>query len=423
MSSLDSPGSLLRVERVGVQFDRAFRLLCYVLDRWCSYSGDRTACDGEPNDRLRAIYFDKCAVLVFGVWDELFRATGAKFRGKIETLTEEVEQTLVTFPCPLSDLPAKHGRGRARFSVTDRQQRPVYLGPMLRALLQSGSFDYFDISVPPEDAEQDEVRWASEDTRESPAADAWIPEPLPFTATVRPGYAITDPERFLEVFTRREILVLTQLGTGLARLGPGEIRALGTHRNKEDTVYDIEKEFGDLHRRKVWERLGNRLGSGTGFACEARELCEYLREAWRKAVYNRKDYENGRALLAAELAGDSAIHGAFLRCNQSGSAIWDNDRVRALAAVATDAHSFAKYLESLALFRDKATERVAPRQRSTRRASHLFEEAIEGLGDGLGRKLPRNVSDVFVGTSPEMRKDVCAELQSILTILANRTRV
>lgn len=80
----------VREGREGVQLERTLRALWFLLDGWCNYdgSGNRTPCEGEASkDCLRAIYFDKLAILAFRVWDESFRHTGKEFPKDLAMLT------------------------------------------------------------------------------------------------------------------------------------------------------------------------------------------------------------------------------------------------------------------------------------------------------------------------------------------------
>jgi hypothetical protein len=200
-------------------------------------------------------------MVVSRVWDEYFRRTGAKFLKDPDNADQAAQDDAVTFPCPLRETPGKHGRGLSRW---DGSSKPSYIVQILYQLQQEKILHYFDIQPSDEDPGN----------------------PANYKTVVKAGVEITDPNGFLKGFTPREVRILIDMGTALRKLGPSEIRALGTHENSEKTLVDIEKEFQDLERRLIWEEILAKLQAGESFSDEAEEFVEYAEEAWRKSVEN-----------------------------------------------------------------------------------------------------------------------------------------
>jgi hypothetical protein len=295
-----------------------FRAWSFIVHGWCKYDGDRSKVDGEPNDKLRAIQFDKLVCLVAGIWDELFRqATG---------VADDLGNSAITFPCPLAEMPGKHGRGRA---VTYGGKAPMFATSLLYELQQDGTMHLFEITPPKDDPNN--------------AGN--------YKTFIEPGVPITNRSEFLDGFTEEEKNALYDLENAIKRLGPGEIRALGTHENRAKTVEDIKREFsytsitiGELLTCK--EEL---------FAEITQRIIEYADEACRKSAGNRVDYEKAWKRLDSELV--ETVKEAFLRKHRPANEIWDNDEVGKLSNKAKKLLALARYLKALASDRGSSGSR------------------------------------------------------------------
>ncbi|HKR58257.1 MAG TPA: hypothetical protein VJS64_00885, partial [Pyrinomonadaceae bacterium] len=296
----DSPdGSFLysdlREKREGVQFERTLRGLSFVLHEWSQYTGDRKPLyelDVHPQV-LTVIQFDKLALFTFRVWNEVYRRQLRSLKPNHLQVPMGGDDA-VTFPSPFVELPGKHGRGPARFGG---KSKPIYIVDSLYALQNEGIY-YFQIT-PPTDSPKD---------------------PKDYRTIVASAERITNPNQFLSGFTSREIEILKELANALKRLGPSEIRALGTHENHHKSVEDIRKEFTDMepHRMAVVEGLqSNQL-----FRRSSKEFLEYADEAWRKSIYNRRDYAGAHQIMSTEI-GDPELRAAFGGCQSTPERIWD----------------------------------------------------------------------------------------------------
>jgi hypothetical protein len=237
---------------------------------------------------LRAIYFDKFVGLFARLWDHAHR----------ESLRHG-EETGFVHAFALEELPGKHGPGRAITRGDSRQ----YITPLLHDLESENIISYFHVEIPPGALPSDH------------------------RVEVTPAQPLTNKRQFLDGFTQQEIDALGEFAAATKRLSSEHVRALGTHRSAEATAEDIRREFRwarDLCRRAVDLLRTTRT-------CDidiAQEILEYADEAHRKAVTNRQPYEEGYAILKAELDATECSYavGAFL----PASAIWETPEVEGM---------------------------------------------------------------------------------------------
>ncbi|HEV7747698.1 MAG TPA: hypothetical protein VGO56_22050 [Pyrinomonadaceae bacterium] len=334
--------SELREGREGVQFERMLRALSFVLHQWCQFSGTRTPLYGEPaSQSLSVIQFDKLALFVFRLWNEMYHRHGVREHTANES--PAIDSRVLTFPSPFTELPGKHGRGPARF---DGKSPPIYIIDSLYALQSDGIF-YFQIT-PPADARNN---------------------PKDHRTIVTAGDVNTDTNQFLSGFNSREIEVLREMGNGLKHLGPSEVRALGTHENCQKTREDIVKEFVDMRPHRI--AVAERLGESQPFFNASREMVEYADEAWRKSKDNRRDYANAHRIMLTEI-GDPDVRSAFSGCQETTEHIWDHPTIRAYVEPAENAWSFTKCLHAISIYQREDEKAVASRQ-----ARAMWKEGIE----------------------------------------------
>jgi len=372
----------LRDLREGSQFERFLRVLWFLFDDWCTYNGVRKLCDGEDSTgHLRAIYFDKFAVLVARFWDAMFRRTGQKLKGKLEEADGATLDAVVASPCPFREVPGKHGRGLARW---DGKLAPRFLVDLLYQLRQEKILYYFDIEAPY--------------------------GPGDYRTVVKSGTPITNRTSELGGFTSREKTVLLELTNVLKKLGPGEIRALGTHSTVIKAIEDIEKEFEDLERLGVWDRLLGRLEQGMGFSQLGELLLEYAEEAWRKAAQNEDDYKTARKVAMTEAT--SELQSVILECQGEANTIWQDSKVKTLASRAKRLLALAKYVWALGQFGEHPRERsgMTPHSRAWKR----WDESCRSLSECGFTTLPTVPSEAFDGDSEVIRASVRESLTKVL---------
>ncbi|MFH1009457.1 MAG: hypothetical protein V1800_18425 [Candidatus Latescibacterota bacterium] len=306
---------------------------------------------------------------------------------------------MIRFPCPLKEVKGTHGRGRAHY---EGKGAPVYAIEILYDLQQEGILPYFDIR-PPEDAPEN---------------------PTDYRTTVRPGLPTFDPPGFLGVFTSREKVVIDQLGIFIRRLGPSQIRALGTHENRHKTLEDIEKELRDSERRGLWERLIEELEKdGDFFAC-AEELHVYADEAHRKSVRNQKDYEEARGLLETEI-NDSTLKEVFLNCQKAGEEIWnrEDEGVRDKTFRSKKFYALTCYLAGLSYFGQQVGEREVQHSPSAQERKKQWQSSRAELASYGFDGLPRNLTDCFEGRSRSLRDVVRRRLLEVVRAVREQIRV
>lgn len=366
--------ALLRGEREGVQHERTLRVLFVLFHTWCSYQGERKSCEGEAVDgQLRAIYFDKFVMVVFRLWDAYFRQTGEHLMLRADEMQEHELDSTISFPCPLCEVKGKHGRGRALY---DGKDKPAYIVEILYALQQENILHYFDVRPPTDDPDN----------------------PRHHKTVVKPGLPTFDRQAVLGVLTSREIAIVDQMGLFLRRLGPAQIRALGTHENREKTLEDVRKEFEDSERLGLWGSLIDAIENDSDFWVSSEQLHEYADEAYRKAVLNRAAYEEARGLLETEITDDD-LKNVFLDCQKPSNEVWSQDEraVHDIVERSKKFHALTLYLVGLAYFSQHPGE--VETQRSPL-AENRKKEWLSGrtslVSNGLD-KLPSNLADCFQG--------------------------
>ncbi len=382
----------LRVGREGKQIERSFRSLLFLLHGWCKYSGRQGAGGGsEEGGILGAIYFDKLALFLYRIWNEIYQRTGANVLNKVDFLLPQEETELVTFPSPFKELRGKHGRGIARH---DGKRKPIYLIQILYELQQNNILHYFEITPHPEapDVAND------------------------YRTTVGPAVPITSPENDFKDFTHLEFKTLMDLENSLKRLSAAQIRALGTHENYQKTLSDINKEFKDLepHHRVVIERITK----GNCFFDDSRELMEYCEEAWRKSTGNRNNYSDAYNIMLTEIKTHE-LRNAFLKRQSHPDQIWKKQDIIELSNKAGKFRAFAKYLHSISYYRNHIKERVVSSSKVTKMFGYLWHESLVEMRRYGFKGLPNDINDIFIGSTNQIKHDVREKIVSALESLSN----
>jgi hypothetical protein len=367
----------VRRKREGIQHERTLRAIYVLLSGWCRFKGERNQSLEEPQDKLRAIPFDKLIMVFARLWDELYYRTGARFKTRPpDSITREESEESVTFPVPYNSFPGKHGSGRA---VSSFGVPPEFLVSVLYRLREEDILPYFDV-LPPADAPG---------------------KPNDYRTTIEPAVSAASDGTFLEDFTEKERTVLCDLNNAMKRLGSDEIRALGTHENFQETLKDVKREF-DWMRRSVIEAEEN-IKAGKPFYNAVREALEYADEACRKSERNRDDYGKARSILCAELT-DPELKAALLERQKPSDEIW-NREMKVVAGRARRAYARCHWIERIAFWSSPDTSHDSQRNWATaleKVNAELKAENIGGLPDSLDR--------VFAAGGLEFRPGVMEKL-------------
>lgn len=380
--------SELRMGREGVQFERSLRSLAFTFNSWCGYDGSRKPLYGDESRKsaLEVIYFDKFAMFLFRIWNELFRQSYPEALKDIKTSVPKDESKLITFPQPFQEIPGKHGRGPGRF---DAQRGPIYLIDILFELQRDNILRYFDITPPSDQPDN----------------------PRNYRTLVSSGILFTDPQQFLEGFTDLERDILKDLANGLKRLGPSQIRALGTHENIYKTIQDVKKELIDSNEAR--QEIIKSLDNGSSFYNPSREMLEYAEEAVRKSKTNRVDYGEAFQIIRREITNAKIIE-AFQKSQSPPDVIWGPSEMDYLAKNAEKLLSFSKYIHALAHYRNNNANRTTKSAKESKIYGYMWEEGLDEMARCGLAGFPSKVSDVFINNSIDIQPAVQIHLMEVL---------
>lgn len=369
-------------DREGMQLERTLRVVCFLLDGWCSYTPCGAKGKEPARESLPVIYFDKFGLLIARIWNECFRQTGKPLLNCNEIEQSDLDNS-VRFPFPFREVKGKHGRGLARWK---RPQKPSYLVEIVEKLQSEGILYYFNTTLPQGVVEK----------QDGESVASQYPE-----SRVAPGIPV-DADTLLASpgFTKREHAVLVDLNTAMRRLEPSAIRALGTHENAAKTVEDIRKEFADLEKRRVWDKLIEKLRAEEDFSAEAQELIEYADEARRKSSedVNGEEYRRAHAAMLSELSRED-LKDAFRACQKSADSIWRNKEVMALAPTAKRVFAIARHLKALLYFRDHAGERKEQRSPNAKEWQQAWREGRTVVMALTKQPVPNDPAGCFRGST------------------------
>lgn len=390
--------SNLRERREGTAVARMLRGLSFVMHGWCNYTEGRNLLCGEQNDnKLDAISFCKLATFLTRIWNEVYNLTcGPDIKDNIDSLTRSDMAQIVTFPTPFSEMKGKHGRTPARY---DGKGPPIYINQIVYECQLEGMQDLFEVITPV-------------DKRDDPN------DPR---ATFKPGTPSLNADYLLSNFTPKEKRILQILNNGLKRLGPLQIRALGTHENYEKTLEDIEKEFKDAepYRRKAIKHLRH----GNCFLEASRKIGEYADEARRKSFENHPYYAEALKKLRDAIGEqDVTLKTAFNNIQKSPNQIWELNEIRILAEKSLKMRGYAKYLHAMAYYRKHPSKRCEVAKRTTKGRmiySRKWHEGLSEMADSGVKGFPHDPNGVFVGDTDELKPAVRDRLIKGLESLKN----
>jgi hypothetical protein len=370
----------VRQADVGMQLERVFRAICYVLHRWKAY-GERVADghDGTParnrghdHGRLNLIEFDKLANIVCRLWTNVFQRTALPRLGEINSLSPDEVQKLVRFKPPFEEVPGLHGPGEARAVSGSRH---VYLVKMLRDLDSEG-VGYFTFS--------------SEDGREE--EDLAVSSDDAGTTFIAPGLLVSEDDVFWDGFTRAEVDFLRLTASAICHLSPAQIRALGTHKDHPSTVDDAKREV-NWARRKA-EEIAKALGVERRVALkDAYRLFMFVNEARRKTEQNEQAYREAFKVLATEL--HDATGEAFLASHRAADEIWKGDEITDIRAWHARAIGPASALVALATMQQVLVSRDDLPPRRAQHVRQQWDSARVTLSRHFDVAVPEDVANAF----------------------------
>jgi len=387
--------SKIRDGREGIQLQRTFRAISFLLIRWSTFTeaGDRKLLYGKKPkakmgiEPMPVIHFEKFALLIARIWKKVYVLSKDKIMTRDHS-AQGNDLAFVTFPFPFQEYPDKHGR---RLRRINGNKKHVYMIQILYELLKEGIY-YCDIETSPKDPNN----------------------PNNYKTSIKPSFPTID-NNFLQCFTPFEVDILNDLENSLKRLDASQIRALGTHENKEKTIYDIKKEFLDMFHYVV--DVIDRLTRDDSFFDNSFEIMTYADEAWRKSTYNREDYTEARQIMINEI-NTTQLREAFEACQSLPDEIWETDEIQIeLAKQSKKVKAFSKYLHAISFYRDNITKRGKRSSRDTIRIGHLWDEGLKEMNECGLQGFPSRVQDVFVGNTSEIKPKVCNQLSTQLESL------
>lgn len=404
----------LRRAHTGTQLESVFRALCYVLHQWCVYPSSGAPATSVPKRRARhedkgssddgrllLLEFDKLINIVCRMWDKMFQESGLKILDGIEGLTQEELRKIVRFQPPAQEFPGTHGPGRARRKAGSDDL--VYLTRMAEQLVEEG-FPYFAFEP------RDRMRSHS-DEKQRDGAERRLKSDEPHKWVVRPGLAVGDETTFWGgAYTQAEIDLIQRTGIALSRLGPTEIRALGTHKDQRGTMEEIRRELRWAH--KACERLACALQDGRLGIGDASRLREYAHEARRKAILNEDYYASAYETMVRELS-DAQLKGAFQAVQKPPSLVWGHEDIQKTREKVALAVGVADYVYGIAFFSEHPEELSSRREGKTA-AGHSFEEGLESLRRlGIG-DIPGSLSAIVEGNTGAIKGPAAERLRALL---------
>lgn len=418
----------IRRAETGVQLEQVFRALSFLLHDWrrFGFTDDPTRLvrkgrNGKPDrGRITVIEFDKFVNIACRLWTKLFQATGSQFIDRVDELDEETKAQIVRYKPPVDEVPGLHGPGEAR--TAEDGDKVVYVVAMLKMLADEG-ISYFTFQTrssasASNSPEAELLKGELFDTQATTSEPENTAEFGEITRTwgigesteVEPGIRVTDDAHFWEGFTDREIRFLRDLSNALKRLGPTEIRAIGTHKDSRSTVKEVRREL--RWANKQIKTLLIDLPNGTISLQASQRLHMSVDEALRKSEKNKDDYATGYALLYQEIQ-DSELRTAFTNSQKPPEEVWNATELPTLAGSAASLKGVAKLLHALAYFQTDKNQRKKP---STRRATSMLKFWTDGRDlskKKLNTQLPSSVRNCF-DVNNLLKPEVSAAITTLL---------
>jgi hypothetical protein len=174
------------------------------------------------------------------------------------------------------------------------------------------------------------------------------------TCRISPGIVATQWETWLadgdkdldSMFLNSvEVDYVIAISTMISKLTAGQLRALGTHRNPEATLADIQFNARSWLRRfrQVQSTLEQDLAVASDISTPAYQLVTTSREIYRKAFENKKDYKDGR-LLALQSCPSEDIVAVVSNIQKDDATIWERGAIPSIVPASLALLNFSIYI-------------------------------------------------------------------------------
>jgi len=397
--------------RIGVQIDFTFRILSFVLHRWCYYSSHATEIiyKGVEGRSLPAIHFDKLALLVYKLWDGAYGTESDRILISVENHGPFPSDLDLRFSFPFDVFPGVHGPGLARPKKPGN--KPVYIGEAIveyqRITVQS-QFNYFKVAYVDRDGNESDVRYGNVG--------------LEHRNFFWPSIGIADAADLLDVLTETERRFVEELAHSVESLSAEEIRVLAVHASEKGTASALRFLFRD--GKEIASRCCALLGKGEWIGDEVKKLRWLTDEGVRKSESNAKVFEEAYDKIHRRVQSNRLLATAVERQLGGGQESWRGGSLAERSCRGfQNARLFAEYLFLLdaEIPYAGANERSANRRRSRTTLSELVNQLPEGSFDKLPKTLDEAVGEntVLLNEARDVLterlsgfRDWCAEMAS-----------
>jgi hypothetical protein len=315
---------------VGINIARTIRVYSRLLYDWCEY--EIVGENEKPRRRgyLKSIYLDKLAEFYCRLWDRL------------------CDEHKVRFVTPFDSERGFHGPGRAfkinrkeaekRLLRTDKDNQrhndKAYTTEILEKLKPPFSGACMLFSCDPINPWDSECRFYPQLAMN--LWESWLSRAFP------------EDER--RVFlTPGELGYVEMISDMLKPLSREQLRAIGTHQNKNETFLDIE--YNVKHWERNYKYIKAFLESGADLSKirskDNIEKAAYILvttsgEMLRKSKENRDHYESGYKSIINNPAASRELVANFMSVQDTADRIWDND-LNSFSAFAAGLYDLSVY--------------------------------------------------------------------------------
>ena len=356
-------------------YDNVNRIIAYLLDAWCSFTGPRKKWYGDDiRGALPIIEFEKLAIFISRIWNKLHKIKSDKEIG-------------ISFNFPYEEMPGKHGYSLAK-SNWKHNGEPGYLSDILIEQQKNKLSLCIRFDIPKEKKDFYKTR-------------------------VSAAIKIPREDILFDTLNEFEKEVLRDLHNSIKRLGVNQIRALGTHDSRERALKDVRYEA------VKWKSIVNPVltllkmqyddNKASLLEDKAQEMLEYADEAWRKSSHNCNDYEDAMKIMLQEIT-HKLLKDAFNRCQKTKDDIWKHEEMHNLAHDASIALAISKYIRGISYFR-RRPEDMNKTNRRAKKYLYQINEGINMLKELQLESLPPG-SNVFESGNREVKSEILLKINN-----------